>query len=191
MPTQPKQKLYCYVDETGQDTGGEFFLVSIVILEDSREELFRELESIEDASGRQKRKWTRSTPKQKVSYIRKVLRQPLLSGALYYSAHKETRAYVALSILSVAKAIHAHISNPYIATIVVDGLQQTEARRFARGLRDLRVHARTVKGADDKSEIFIRLADALAGFIRDTRTGDTQLKSLYTKALKNKIIHEI
>jgi hypothetical protein len=34
-----KQKLYCYVDETGQDTLGQFFIVSVVITEDIREKL--------------------------------------------------------------------------------------------------------------------------------------------------------
>lgn len=29
----PTNKLYCYVDETGQDTKGKFFLVTVVIEE--------------------------------------------------------------------------------------------------------------------------------------------------------------
>jgi len=34
MKTQSnKQKLYCYVDETGQDTAGKIFIVSVVIIE--------------------------------------------------------------------------------------------------------------------------------------------------------------
>lgn len=31
MPGAQKQKLYCYVDETGQDTEGRLFLVSVVV----------------------------------------------------------------------------------------------------------------------------------------------------------------
>ena len=41
------KKLYCYVDETGQDTKGRFFLVAIVITGEEREELIKELEKIE------------------------------------------------------------------------------------------------------------------------------------------------
>ena len=31
------QKFYCYVDETGQDTQGELFIVSVVIADQERE----------------------------------------------------------------------------------------------------------------------------------------------------------
>ena len=30
-----KQKIYCYVDETGQDTLGQFFIISVVVTEDA------------------------------------------------------------------------------------------------------------------------------------------------------------
>lgn len=33
-----KQKLYCYVDETGQDTEGQIFVVSIVLTGKERDE---------------------------------------------------------------------------------------------------------------------------------------------------------
>ncbi|MDP2909665.1 MAG: hypothetical protein Q8N69_01165 [bacterium] len=34
------QKLYCYVDETGQDTKSEFFIV-VVVVNDENQELLR------------------------------------------------------------------------------------------------------------------------------------------------------
>lgn len=34
-----KQKLYCYVDENGQDTKGDIFIVSIVVTGKERDEL--------------------------------------------------------------------------------------------------------------------------------------------------------
>jgi len=43
---QVMQKLYCYIDETGQDTKGKLFLVSIVIQEQEREELREKIERI-------------------------------------------------------------------------------------------------------------------------------------------------
>ena len=47
------QKLYCYVDETGQDTGGAFFLVVVIIAEkDSALLLEKQLEQIEKESGK-------------------------------------------------------------------------------------------------------------------------------------------
>ena len=45
------QKLYCFVDETGQDTKGEFFLVAVVIKEaEDLETLQEKLSEIEKLS---------------------------------------------------------------------------------------------------------------------------------------------
>jgi hypothetical protein len=44
------QKLFCYVDETGQDTQGRLFVVSVVITDQERD-LFRQTcEDIEQTS---------------------------------------------------------------------------------------------------------------------------------------------
>jgi len=41
MPDRPpaKSKLYCYVDETGQDTLGELFIVAVVVSDADRDNL--------------------------------------------------------------------------------------------------------------------------------------------------------
>ena len=64
-----KQKLYCYVDETGQDTLGQFFIVAVVITEDVREQLIARLEHIEQVSRKGKAKWTASRPAQRLAYM--------------------------------------------------------------------------------------------------------------------------
>ena len=61
----PKQKLYCYVDETGQDIGSKFFLVSVVILEKERDEIRQKLRELEKLSGKNKR----SGPEQTTSNV--------------------------------------------------------------------------------------------------------------------------
>jgi hypothetical protein len=38
-PPSENQKFYCYVDETGQDTMGELFIVSVVVSSSQRDEL--------------------------------------------------------------------------------------------------------------------------------------------------------
>ena len=50
------QKLYCYVDETGQDTKGKLFIISIVLTERERDELEKRIEEIEQKSGKGKLK---------------------------------------------------------------------------------------------------------------------------------------
>lgn len=46
------QRLFAYVDESGQDTNGTLFVVGVVILEDERDNILKELERIEDESGK-------------------------------------------------------------------------------------------------------------------------------------------
>jgi hypothetical protein len=185
---KPKQKLYCYVDETGQDSEGRLFLVAVLILGDDRDDLRRAVLGIEQRTGKREKKWSRSTPRQRAAYIQSILDYPSLAGRLYYSAYQETHLYVDLTILSVAKAINTHTPRPYAATILVDGLQRSEQRRFARGLRKLRISARKVRGLTDQADVFICLADSLAGFVRDGRAKDEHLEGLYVQAMRDKAV---
>ncbi len=62
--SNPKQKLYAYVDESGQDTEGEKFLVSVVVLEKERDKLRSALRAIEKQSGKGLKKWTKARRKE-------------------------------------------------------------------------------------------------------------------------------
>ena len=53
-PSSEHQKIYCYVDETGQDTLGELFIVSVVVNSADRDALVAVLEKIERTSGKGK-----------------------------------------------------------------------------------------------------------------------------------------
>jgi len=46
------QKLYCYVDESGQDTRGKLFVVSVVVAAEDRGISLEQLEKIEDETGK-------------------------------------------------------------------------------------------------------------------------------------------
>jgi hypothetical protein len=190
MTNLSKQKIYCYVDESGQDTEGELFFVVVAILSDERDALRKDLTDLEMRSGKRARKWSRSTPRQRLAYIQGVLNHAAFGG-LYYSKYEGSRAYVDLTILSVAKAINTHTEKPYAATVYVDGLQRTEEHRFARGLRKLRISARKVRGMKDEGDVFIRLADALAGFVRDALGRDERLEGFYREAMTQKRIREV
>jgi len=101
------------------------------------------------------------------------------------------RAYPDLTILSAAKEINTHTVHPNTATILVDGLRRTEERRFASTLRRLRVSGRKVRGLKDENDEFIRLADALDGFVRDSLSGDRDLAELYRRAIRSRTILEV
>lgn len=63
-------KLYCFVDETGQDTKGKFFLVSVVISGAEREHLGKLLNETEQQSGKLEKKWPNQMTQNEV-YISK------------------------------------------------------------------------------------------------------------------------
>ncbi len=72
----------------------------------------------------------------------------------------------------------------------VDGLNTHDRKYFTRGLRKLRVKTQLARGLTDEADEFIRLADTIAGFVRDGIEGNKLMKPLYTQALRKGIIKE-
>lgn len=190
MSRPPRQKLYAYTDETGQDTKGTLFIVTTVLAGNDRDDIRARLHEIERASRKRDKKWTKSRPEQRVDYIRRILDVSALHGAMYYSQYRDTRSYVDLTILSTAKAVLARAREPYQATILMDGLGWPERRRFAAELRKLHVAVDKVRGLKDQADAFIRLADALAGFVRAGLVGHPVLSDLFEQAKRERIIKE-
>ena len=62
-------KLYAYVDESGQDTAGSFFVVSVLVVAEQHDQLGRELLAIEQQSGKRAIKWHRARPDYREAYI--------------------------------------------------------------------------------------------------------------------------
>jgi hypothetical protein len=187
-----RQKIYAYVDESGQDTGGEMFFVSVIIAGAERDVLRKHLREIELRSGKREKKWTRSTPLQRRSYLRAVFGLPAFRRRLYFSHYHNTKTYLDLTIFSTAKALIDFTHHePYSAVVTVDGLGKSERHSFAAGLRKLNVAIRKVRGVKDQSDEFIRLADALAGFARDGLSGDDELQEFFQKAKDTEAIREI
>ncbi|MBM4402414.1 MAG: DUF3800 domain-containing protein [Candidatus Cloacimonetes bacterium] len=185
------QKLFAYVDETGQDTEGKLFLVSVVLTSSERENVKKDLRKIEKESGKNFRKWTKSTCKQRTRYIKAIILSKNFVGKLFYSKYHDTKAYVDLTIFSTAKAVLVKAKFPYQVTVFVDGLKRSERHRFATGLRKLKVKVSKVRGIKDESDEFIRLADAIAGFVRDSLENNMAMVSLFKKAVQSKAIEKV
>lgn len=159
------EKLYAYVDETGQETAGAFFLVAVVVAGEDRDALLEWLAAVEQATGKGKTPWHRSRHEARLAYIDRVLNDARFSGRVFYSVYRGTRAYHDLTLLTVAKALGERSGgNPYRVTVVIDGLPRSEIRLVSVGLRRLRVPIRKVRGARDESHALVRLADAMATF---------------------------
>jgi hypothetical protein len=189
--TPHKQKLYCYVDETGQDTHGRLFLVAVVIAGEKRAELAPALDRIEEITGKRLSKWRKAAFDRKAAYMRAILSSPHFAGALFFARYLETKAYLDLMVLATARAILLKAKEPYKATVIVDGLSDAEVRRFAHGLRALHVSVRKVRGMEDERDPFIRLADALAGFVRDYIEGQPYATKIYNEFDGKRMLREI
>lgn len=176
------QRLYCYVDETGQDTRGRFFLVAAVIVGGSvREELGRRLLLIGEESGKRRTKWQRANFERRLAYIDRVLRLESLQDSLFYAVYQGTRDYIPATTGTIAAAIKARAAGEYQATILVDGLNRKERDRVARGLRRSGIRYRSLRGIRDEADSLIRLADGLAGFLRDYEEGMPYAVDLYRR----------
>lgn len=186
------QKLYCYVDETGQDTKGDFFLVSVVITQEEREQIRKQLEKTERKTGKGRRKWIESKPKQRQNYVRKALKIPTLRGGINYAIYHKTTDYIPRTILTTARAITRHAEKEYKATVFVDGLPKTLTRWFGAELRHLHISTKKVRGVRrEEADTLMRLADAIAGFVREAVSGNKDMAHLLKKAKRKGIIVEL
>lgn len=188
---EKKLQLYAYVDESGQDTKGEMFLVSVIIVGSKRDELRRLLREIETDSEKKNRKWTKERRKRRKAYIQRIINTKEFAGLIYYSHYKKAENFIYLTVLSTAWAILDQAENPYQATVYVDGLTKHDRGYFTAGLRRLKVKTQLARGLKDEADEFIRLADAIAGFVRDGIEGDDIMAPLYKKALNKGIIKEL
>src|SRR3954465_8051576 len=107
METHAPQKLYAYVDESGQDTLGELFLVAVVVTGEAREGLRKKLRTIERVSGKQAKKWRKARLTERVAYLQSVFQLSELIGCIYYAPSPDPRVFVALRTLSPPKPLHA------------------------------------------------------------------------------------
>lgn len=66
------KKLYCYVDESGQETLGRIFVVSVVVIVENRDEIFSLCEQLEQVSGKGKHKWGDADHEERMRYLRYI-----------------------------------------------------------------------------------------------------------------------
>lgn len=186
------QKIYCYVDETGQDTQGDLFIVSVVVTELDRDKIISHLEKIEKSTGKGRRKWSQTKNRQRHEYIDNILNLAILKGKLNYAIYRQTTDYLARTILTVARAITACSIPEYKAVIFMDGLPKSQVKWFGSELRHLKIRTEKVRGVrKEENDAIARLADAVCGFVRKAVGGKKELKNLLRKAKSTGSIKEI
>lgn len=188
------KKLYCYVDESGQDTKGKIFIVSVVVMGNERDELLRTCEEFEEKSGKGKVKWRKSSYKSRLDYISYIFSDKRFKARIRYEVFQNRKLYDSATIEGIAHAIKWHKPSEQFTTLVyVDGLAKAKRHDYGAMLRRLGIPNRKVQGVSkDENNALIRLADAVAGFIRDIADGQTgKIKDLFTKAEDARVIIEV
>ena len=181
-------KLYCYVDETGQDTIGQLFIVAAVVVEKDRDEIIANLEKIENESGKHKRKWVNTRQAERDRYLQLAMISSQIKGKIYFRIFNNNKSYEDLTVLVIGQSINLYIQSHdisnYKATVVIDGLNKTAGKRIAKSLRELGVKARKVRGEKDESNALLRLTDSIVGLVRDD-------KKFISKLIKERVINEL
>jgi len=170
MSPRHRQKLSCYVDETGQDAASLAFVVVAVVTDDEQDALRHALIGIEQAAGTGRRKWHKSAPSRRLNYIDRVLGQSLDKLQVFYGSYPRPLPYF-LPVLDVLEqAIGAKAVPPYTARIFVDGIDGKKALELTNALRLWGISLEQVRSRRNESEPLIRLADMRAGCIRAAAT---------------------
>src|ERR1700733_9227644 len=124
MPANQQQKLYCYVDETGQDTGSNVFIVVAVLSDGDQEKLRNALISIEGLAGVRHSKWHNSKPARRLRYIELALERKLGQEEVFFGLYPKPLPYLLPVIEVLERAIKVRAAASYIARVIVDGIDR-------------------------------------------------------------------
>lgn len=175
-------KIYCYADESGQDTGGKSFFVAVVIInKEFQGKTSSDLIEIEKISKKGLQKWGRTPFQSREKYLLSVAKCIKNCGRIYYAIYHNTKEYIALTASTIAQAILSYSKDDTESSIIIDGLKKGEERKIMTVIKNFRIKYSNIKGLNDRSEPFLRLADAVAGLARDADEEKLQAKVLTKK----------
>lgn len=190
-------KLYCYVDETGQDTLGKLFIVAVVVTDNSQNKLEEQLAAIEVTSGKKTAKWVKTRDKTRQEYINALIEQDIPAMIFAKTYDEPNNGFDELEVLATAQAVNLYREENnieqanYKVTVTIDGLSKTMAIRMGSEFRKLGVKTRKVVGKKDEASASIRLADAIAGLVREAYEGRAEYKALQVQLEKTRKLYEI
>jgi hypothetical protein len=171
-------------------------VVAVPTFGDSRDEMRHICEQAEVDSGKNKFKWGKARPERRLEYLRLIFADKRFKGCLRYAVFYDTD-YDTNTVTAIAKAVLWNVPDEYTSLIYVDGLSKTKRAEYMRDLRnEWGVQVRQLRGvAKDENEALVRLADAIAGFVRDILTGSLdalgEAQALYEKGTRSGFLVEL
>src|ERR1051326_5471824 len=130
-----KQKLYCYVDETGQDTASNVFIVVAVLSDRDQDKMRAALIAIEERAGVRYSKWHNSKPERRLRYIELVLERKLGQEEVFFASYPKPLPYLLPTIEVLERAIKTKAAPAYTARVFVDGIDRKKAAELTNALR--------------------------------------------------------
>jgi hypothetical protein len=176
------QKLYCYVDETGQDAASDIFVVVAVVSAKEQEPLRQALVDIENVAGTGRRKWHKARSERRLRYLTLAIDRNLGRGEIFFGSYPKPLPYFFPLLEVLEDAIRIKAVSPYTARVFVDGIDRKKAAELTNALRLRGVSLEMVKSRRDESEPLIRLADMWAGCIRGAWQGERDEQALVERA---------
>jgi len=183
-----KQKLYCYVDESGQDSRSEFFIVVTVIAVNNQQELKDRLLKLEKDSGFGQKKWHKSRSPEREKFLDLVMKNNIATGTIYYSHYKKPLPFFLPVLETLAKAIAITAKDNYTCIIYVDGIDKKKSQELTNALRLKGIKTGYVRSARDESEPLIRLADRWVGCIRASFENNSESKNIVIRAISKRYL---
>lgn len=184
------RKLYCYVDETGQDTAGRFFAVSVLVTKAEREKLLKKLEDIEKRSGKGNIKWHKSKRRHREKYLEEITQVTELHHSLFVATYHDSKNYLVHTADAIIKSLRRKRGDR--AIIYVDALKDAEQQKLKRQLRPSVMIPTKVRGVKrEENNTFIRLVDAVCGLVRDAEDGRAWAKKMIRRLKKRDLLESL
>ena len=186
-----KQKLSCFVDETGQDDRSEHFIVVAVVCAGDREALEAAIVDIEQQTKVGSKKWHKLRSPERETFLEFLVNAQLPACEVFFGKYAKPLPFFLPMLETLIKAISAVTAEDYQAVVYVDGIDKKKARELTNALRLKGIKARHVRSARDESEPLIRLADRWAGCIRGNLEGNEAAETLVARAINIAYLKEV
>jgi len=183
-----KQKIYCYVDETGQDVGSLFYIVTALVSASEQYQLRAQLLKIEENSRVLRGKWHKTKAERNCAYLEEVLQSGVGKGEVYFVRYEKPVHYFTPMVSLLERALKENIKGYYQTIVYIDGIDKKNAKAVTNALRGCKIHVQAVRGVRDESEPLIRLVDRWAGCIRKAYEHSKVERAIYEMAKKQKYL---
>jgi hypothetical protein len=159
------RSVYVYSDETGQQSRGAWLVVAAVVITGHRKQIERQLEHIEQRSGKRLDDWYICRPKPRRRYLHESLAIDGLASGIHFRVYEriepvDYHGYCIATVLDVADLFEP-VST---ATFIPEGFTRFTRDRLERAARR-RFHRVQVWSSGFYGCSIVRFADAVAGLI--------------------------